>query len=93
MYRLILDGKRITSKKELFENIAEQLPLPVWFGKNLDALCDVITCDLLPKDEMEVEIAAADALKENLGGYADAVIGMFTELSESDPRLKLSVNR
>ena len=92
MYKLILDGKKIASKAELFENTAEQLPLPVWFGKNLDALCDVITCDLLPKKELCVEISSADELRKNLGGYADAVIGMFTDLAESDSRLKLVIN-
>ena len=91
MYKLILDGKKIASKAELFESTAQQLPLPVWFGKNLDALCDVITCDLLPKDGLAVEISSVEDLGKNLGRYADAVIGLFTDLAESDPRLKLKI--
>lgn len=91
MLKLTLDGEKITSKKELFEGIGEQLPLPAWFGKNLDALHDVLTCDILPRDALEVKITGAAALKENLGGYADALLGMLGDMADEDKRLTVSV--
>ena len=87
MYKLILNGETIRTKKELFECMGEQLELPAWFGKNLDALYDVITCDLLPKGTVEVRIGAVQKLKENLGGYADALLGMLGDIAEEDKRL------
>ena len=92
MFKLVIDGKKITSKAGLYESIAEQLPVPAWFGKNLDALCDVLTCDLMPKDTVCVKICAAAVLRDNLGGYADALLGMLGDLAESDSRLTVEIN-
>ena len=87
--KLLLNGEMILSKKDLFQAIGDQLPLPAWFGNNLDALYDVLTCDMMPKETVEVRIAGADALRENLGGYADALIGMLGDLAEEDKRLTI----
>ena len=38
-----LDLKDITNKAELHELLARELPLPDYYGKNLDALYDVLT--------------------------------------------------
>lgn len=40
---ITLDGKLITDKDQLYESLSVQLLLPDYFGKNLDALFDLLT--------------------------------------------------
>ena len=92
MYRFVIDGEKITKKADIYQSIAEQIPLPGWFGKNLDALYDVITCDLLPKDKAEAEVVHLKALRENLGSYADALAAMLSDIASGDQRFGLKIN-
>ena len=91
MYRLVIDGKSIKTKDDLYASVSQQLPLPSWFGKNLDALYDVLTCDILPKNDVDAEITDAFSLKENLGKYADSLIGMLSDIADEDKRLCLKI--
>ena len=47
-----IDIRNINTKKELQEILREVLPLPDYYGNNLDALYDVLT---ETSDEMEIE--------------------------------------
>ena len=47
-----IDIRNINTKKELHEILREVLPLPDYYGNNLDALYDVLT---ETSDEMEIE--------------------------------------
>ena len=38
-----IDLKGITTKEALQERVAQELPVPEYYGKNLDALYDVLT--------------------------------------------------
>lgn len=92
MYKFVIEGEKITKKAEFFESVSAQIPLPEWFGKNLDALYDVITCDLLPKGNAEAEIVNLKALRKNLGSYADALISMLSDIAAGDKRFELVIN-
>ena len=39
----IIELEGVDSRKELHERIAQVLPLPDWYGRNLDALYDMLT--------------------------------------------------
>ena len=43
MREAVLDGGRISSREALHTALAEALPLPEWYGRNLDALMDCLT--------------------------------------------------
>lgn len=92
MYKFVIDGEKITKKAELYDAVAQQIPLPGWFGKNLDALYDVITCDILPKDHAQAEIVNLNALRGNLGSYADSLVSMFSDIAGGDKRFELVIN-
>lgn len=91
MLKLLLKADEIHSRAELYEKIAQQLPLPEWFGGNLDALHDTLTCDILPKDEIEAEIDGMVTLRENFGGYADALCSMLNDIAVEDKRLTVVI--
>jgi len=40
---LIIDGSKIASEEDLHDAISKGLALPNWYGRNLDALWDVLT--------------------------------------------------
>lgn len=42
----ILDGRSINDTADLYDQLAAQLPMPPGFGRNLDALWDVLTTDI-----------------------------------------------
>jgi ribonuclease inhibitor len=44
--KYVLDGQAIQSLDSFYKEIAKVLPLPDYFGRNLDALADVLTTDL-----------------------------------------------
>ena len=44
--RCNLPGKAIRSMEEFYDEIARQLHFPDYFGRNLDALWDVLTTDI-----------------------------------------------
>lgn len=87
MLKLTIDGGEIRNKEELYNAIAKQLPLPDWFGRNLDALHDTLTCDILPAEEVSAELVNMEKLRENLGGYADALVNMMNDIAGEDKRL------
>ena len=44
--KYVLDGQAIQSLDSFYEIIGKVLPLPDYFGRNLDALADVLSTDL-----------------------------------------------
>ena len=43
MKRIVFDFKKIKNKKDFYNELAEKVQLPEYFGYNLDALWDIIT--------------------------------------------------
>jgi ribonuclease inhibitor len=44
--KYILDGRLILSMSDFYDEITRVLPVPKYFGRNLDALADVLTTDI-----------------------------------------------
>jgi len=44
--KCVLDGKKIGSRDDFYDELARRLRLPGHFGRNLDALWDALTGDL-----------------------------------------------
>ncbi len=64
---IILDGQTIDSRETLHQRLSELLHLPVWYGRNLDALHDCLT-EL--REPVTLRVIHAHELRESLGGYA-----------------------
>lgn len=43
METIVLDGARLAERTEAFALLEQALALPIWWGKNLDALYDCLT--------------------------------------------------
>lgn len=85
MHICILDGNCIINKETLHDTLAASLPLPNWYGRNLDALYDCLT-DL--QEETMIQILNMDALEAHLGSYAHALDRVLRNASCENPRIE-----
>ena len=78
---VIIDGNKIHTRDELHDAFAQALHLDEEYGRNLDALYDVLSTRFA---ETNVRICDPDALKENLGPYADRFFDMLLMATEEN---------
>ncbi len=75
--KLTLHGEQISSVRDFYKIIEEQLDAPDYFGENLDALYDILTDYVSPP---EVEIYEILALGEGIGAmYLLRFMAMVTD--------------
>ncbi len=89
MKYVILNGGAIRDRATLYNALEKHLGTPEYFGRNLDALHDILTGEILPAGALTVEIMRTDLLRENLGGYADALLRMFKDVAAADERFSV----
>ena len=85
---IILDGKAMKDRPAAHSHLAQQLDLPTWYGRNLDALYDVLT-----EIGMDTEIVLEDpaAVIDNLGKYGEALLSTMQEAAEENPHLIITL--
>ncbi len=88
MKTCILDGNVILDKEILHEMLAEQLGFPHWYGKNLDALYDLLTD--LPK--AEIVIFHPDALYDHLERYAGLLMKVLEDAAKENPGIQWKIS-
>ena len=82
-----LDGRVMTDRVQAHEHIARQLDFPDFYGKNLDALFDLLSvCD-----EMEVVLREPGAMLNALGAYGCRLLVCFFDAAEDNFRLRFTV--
>jgi len=84
----IIDGALIQSRESLHDTLAEQLALPEWYGRNLDALFDCLT-DL--HEETEIRLVHPEELFAHLGVYADVLQAVLRDACDENPQLRFEV--
>lgn len=85
---IVLDGKAMTDRLGAHSYLAEKLDLPTWYGRNLDALYDVLT-EIGTDTELILEAPAA--VVENLGKYGEALLSAMQEAAEENPYLTITL--
>lgn len=80
---IILDAACMKTKQEAHCYLRQQLSLPDYYGKNLDALFDCLT----DMDETTIEFVNLDAGAES---YFANVLAVFREAEVENSRLHLS---
>ena len=86
--RVILFGNEIDSKSALHDRLQEALQLPSYYGRNLDALFDVLT---ERSEETELLITQWETLAECLGHYAAALMDTLYDAAKENPNLTVKV--
>lgn len=82
----ILYGNEIHSKEQLHELLMQLLPLPSYYGKNLDALYDCLTELSTP---LELHIQDCETLCANLGGYGEKFLMVLDDCQRENPLIQI----
>lgn len=85
--KCVLDGRDIGSAESLYDELARQLAFPTYFGRNMDALWDVLTMDL----EGPIEIVWNDfpLSRAKMGDKFEKFISIFKNVEKERSDFKL----
>ena len=82
------DCALMTDRKATHDYLKAQLMLPEYYGRNLDALYDVLT---EIGDDTEIVLENPAAVAEQLGKYGEALLSTMQEAAESNPHLTITL--
>lgn len=85
---IIIDGNKITDKETLFQDLKSQIKSSEFYGRNLDALWDVL---LSVDEELSITVINYSALEKNLGEYAKSLVEVFRDLTALKRNVVLSL--
>ncbi len=85
--KFTLSGKAIRNLQEFYDEIARKLPFPDYFGRNLDALWDVLTTDIEGPVELVWEDSAAS--KNSMGKAFDKVSALLRDVQKEREDFKV----
>jgi ribonuclease inhibitor len=83
-----LNGDNMTSREEAHIYLSCKLDFPEYYGRNLDALWDILSTISEP---MEIRLLSSNKLKENLGEYAESLLSVFEDASEENENLSFEL--
>ncbi len=78
MRRITLDGKMMRDREMTHEYLQERLDLPEYYGKNLDALWDLLSYESLPT---LITVINVSSIFRYLGDYGYDLIEVFNEVN------------
>ncbi len=88
--RYTLDGNKIGSLADFYDRISSLMKLPAHFGRNLDALWDVLATDI--EGPFEINWTHADNSRKLMGKDFDRVVKLLRELEEERDDFELKIN-
>lgn len=87
--RCIVNGQVIHSLDDLYDRLASGLSLPAHFGRNLDALWDVLSGDVA--GPFEIVWKHADESKKLMGRDYSRIIKLLKELEKERDDFHLAI--
>jgi ribonuclease inhibitor len=82
----VIDLAGVSARKELHERIEAALPVPEWYGKNLDALHDVLTDPCFGGSWLVLFMNCAE-FAESMPRYYAAMQQMCRAAADANPGL------
>lgn len=85
MNKFTIDCKAISDRGDMHDTLASALGFPGWYGKNLDALADMLTSI---GEETLIELTAWSSLGSFAAGFGE----VFADCARANPNLKIFFN-
>ncbi len=76
---ITIDGRRCKTKEKTHEYLAKKKGFPPYYGKNLDALADVLSSY---DKNITIKLKYSSSIRKNLGEYGEAMLKIFTDSAE-----------
>lgn len=86
MRQFLINGKSMTSKEAIYQQLNRLFSFPPYFGKNLDALWDVLNEATEPT---EIHFIHVESLLEQMEGYGEKLLNVFRQLEKSNEHYKI----
>ena len=86
---VMLDGRLMVSREAVHDLLAQKLELPDYYGRNLDALFDVLSEYPV---RVHIKLSCMTAMQDLLGNYAKALIKTLTDAASAFPNVEFSVS-
>ena len=83
---IILDGEQMRNRRAVHDHLAEQLGLPEYYGRNLDALYDLLTERGFPT---RLVVQHKETLLSRLGKYGIALCRTLEDAGRANPSLEV----
>lgn len=87
--RCALNGLAIHSLDDLYDQLSNRLSLPAHFGRNLDALWDVLSTDV--EGPFKIVWKHSDDSKKSMGKDFERVVKLLQELEEERDDFQLTI--
>lgn len=84
----IIDAAALLSREQLHEWAAAALPLPSYYGRNLDALHDVL-CEL--GTDTSITVWNAGKLPRHFGRWGQSLLQLLTQAAAQNPHLTVDI--
>ena len=88
MIEIKLNGSKMKDKETAHEYLKRKLSLPDYYGKNLDALWDLLSTDTSPK---KIIIKNPEMIIINLGTYGGSLLDTFREAADENEFLDVDI--
>ncbi|NLB42341.1 MAG: barstar family protein [Clostridiales bacterium] len=88
MTTIIIDGRRLKTKKRAHEYLAEKLSFPSYYGKNLDALHDVLTSYGKPTC---LRVRYPASITTNLGKYGETLLQVLNDAEKVNKNISIDI--
>ena len=88
MKKIILDGKKMFSRKQTHEYIKEKMSFPEYYGNNLDALADCLS-EITEKTKITIKNFAD--FENNLGANSKGFIRVFEDVAEDNESIEFKI--
>lgn len=85
---IYLFGQKMKNMEQTHRYLMRKLEFPDCYGKNLDALFDVLTEN---GTERRIVLLYARRLREHLGNDAERLIQVFSDAAAENPRLRFEL--
>ena len=90
METIILDAAAMTDRAAAHDHLAARLCLPAYYGRNLDALFDLLSTR---ERETRLVVQNAPLITENLGPYGRALLGVLEDAAAENPGLAVELRQ
>ena len=85
---VLLDGTLMTDRAAVHAHLKEALALPDYYGRNLDALYDLLT---EPCEPTVITLKNSELMKAHLGSYASPLLTTLLDAEKANPNITVII--